>query len=113
MRGRGLLDDRRYALAFARELINKGPCGARLIRRKLGGRGVAPEMVEEVLAGLELDEAELAEEAVRLKLASLAGEEDETAARRLLAHLERRGFAGETARNAVIHALKRRPKESG
>jgi len=70
-------------------------------------------MVEEVLAGLELDEAELAEEAVRLKLASLAGEEDETAARRLLAHLERRGFAGETARNAVIHALKRRPKESG
>jgi regulatory protein len=108
---RGLLDDRRFALAFARELSGREPCGERLIRRKLGGRGVEPAVIEEVLAEMALDEEGLVEEAVRSKLASLTGLDRETAARRLLAHLERRGFRPELVRGAALRALEGWPAE--
>ena len=102
---RGLLDDRRFALAFARELENREPCGERLIRAKLGQRGVEPAIIAEVLGEMSLDEEELVEEAVRSKLPSLAGLDREAAARRLLSHLERRGFRPDLIRGATLRAL--------
>ncbi|OGD74486.1 MAG: hypothetical protein A2Y64_01910 [Candidatus Coatesbacteria bacterium RBG_13_66_14] len=102
---RGLLDDRRFALAFARELSNREPCGERLIRVKLAGRGVESVIIGEVLAELALDEEELVEEAARSKLPTLAGLDREAAARRLLSHLERRGFRPDLIRGAVLRAL--------
>jgi len=102
---RGLLDDRRFALAFARELERREPCGDRLIRMKLGQRGVEPTVIGEVLGEMSLNEEELAEEAARSKLPSLAGLDREAAARRLLAHLARRGFRPELVRGAALRAL--------
>jgi len=116
---RGLLDDHRFALAFARELERREPCGERLIRMKLGRRGVEPAVIGEVLAEMSLDEEELVEEAARSKLPSLAGLDREAAARRLLSHLERRGFRPELVRGAALRALedwpaaKRHDEEDG
>jgi regulatory protein len=106
---RGLLDDRRFALAFAREMERREPCGERLIRMKLAQRGVEPAVIGDVLAEMSLNEEELAEEAARSKLPSLAGLDREAAARRLLSHLERRGFRPELVRRAALRALENWP----
>jgi len=106
---RGLLDDHRFALAFARELERREPCGERLIRMKLGRRGVEPAVIGEVLAEMSLNEEELVEEAAQSKLPSLAGLDREAAARRLLSHLERRGFRPELVRGTTLRALENWP----
>jgi len=99
------LDDRRFAREYLRQLLNTQPQGARLLRVKLLKRGLDSDLVEESLNELELDEAALAQESARLKLASLVGLPRENALRRLLGHLQRRGFAAEVAQNVTLTML--------
>jgi regulatory protein len=112
LRRRGLIEDRRFALRFARELLTRGPCGERFIRRKLRRRGIEPAIIDETLSELAIDEVELVRTAVRLKLPSLDGLAPETAARRLFSHLERRGFPGRLAREAALRLLRDPPPEN-
>ena len=99
------LDDRRFAREFLRQLLNTQSQGVRLLRVKLLKRGLDSDLVEESLNELELDEVALAEESARLKLASLVGLPRENALRRLLGHLQRRGFRAEVAQSVTLTML--------
>ncbi|MCK4594373.1 regulatory protein RecX [bacterium] len=111
LRVQDLVNDRRFAKSFARQLLAKGPCGEGLIRRKLAGRGVAPAIIDQTLDELNINEEELGRLAAQLKLPSLIGLDRETAVRRLLSHLERRGFPRWIARSSTLRTLEDWPSE--
>ncbi len=105
LRAQDLVNDRRFAKSFARQLLAKGPCGERLIQRKLGLRGVAPAIIDQTLDELNINEEELGRLAAQLKLPSLIGLDREIAARRLLSHLEQRGFPRWIASSSTLRTL--------
>jgi len=92
--GIGLLDDRAYARAFARDRIRFHPRGYRLIAAELGQRGVAREDVDAALAEGEeaFPEAEVAADLAARHAARLARYDEEDRRRRLRALLARKGF---------------------
>ncbi len=103
LRHAGLLDDRRYASARAESLNRRGVSG-RGIRARLAAKGVAPEVIEQALAGLATD-AELAA-ALRLARRRRLGPYRRPAERagcrqRDLAALSRAGFDDDTAGAAI------------
>ena len=104
MRGRGFLDDARYAEAFARDRVRLSPRGTRRVVQELRGRGVDPEVATEAMEGVlreeGIDDLDLAREAAR-KWRPRAGEERERARRRLAGFLARRGFGSEAVRTVV------------
>lgn len=88
----GLLDD----AAFARDWVATGARrmrGRRVLAQELTTKGVAPELIEEALAGTDpQDDREVALEFARRKLRGMAGLDRQVRYRRLAAALERRGF---------------------
>ena len=103
LRRTGLLDDARYASARA-ESLNRAGVSGRGIRARLAAKGVAPEVVEQALAGLAAD-AELAA-ALRLARRRRLGPYRRPAERagrrqRDLAALSRAGFDDDTADAAI------------
>lgn len=116
----GLLDDKQYALSFARSRMAPGRgFGARRVAAELGRKGVARSIVDAVLAELgaerdiAADEArergEVGVSAVELaaakKLKSLAKLEPDVARRRLYGYLARRGFS-QTEISTALKALR-------
>ncbi|MBX3173017.1 MAG: regulatory protein RecX [Gemmatimonadaceae bacterium] len=94
----GLLNDREYAHGFARSRLAVGRGqGPRRVAAELARRGVARELVDEVLA--ELRDEGLADEATSIaavaqrKWRTLAELEPQVARRRLIGFLSRRGFS--------------------
>lgn len=104
LRERGLLDDSRFAEAFARDRVRLSPRGRRRVVQELRGRGVdadtAAAAVEEVLRDEEVGEVDLAREAAR-RWRRRPEEEPEKARRRLAGYLARRGFAHDAVRTVV------------
>lgn len=103
----GLLDERASAQrAVAREL-RKGAATARLLQQKLFAEGVgkeiAGEVIEAALKDVDLEAA--AEDEARAWIRKHPGLDPETAARRLMGRLGRRGFDGEVVRAVVRRVL--------
>lgn len=101
---------------FARNLLNlrrsQGK-GTELIRFELKRKGIAGEVINAALSENTLapqEEAEAILPLARKKLAQMRALPDETAARRLLGFLARRGFSPDTSR-AVLRLLKKKPVE--
>lgn len=110
----GLLDDRKFALGFARSrLAPSRGFGPRRVAAELQRKGVARTIVDSVLQELAAEREEAAdaarergetvrsalEEAAQKKLRSMQGLEPEVRKRRLYAYLARRGFdAGDIVR---------------
>lgn len=92
----GALDDRRFALWWARSRA-VGGWGSRLVSRELRGRGIAPAMVRETLACLarEHDEPAAARAWVERRLRRYQREPMGVRWRRLHQQLARRGYAPE------------------
>lgn len=94
--GAGLLDDEKYALAFARSKLMSAGSSKRRIRQELGRKGVSAEMsdiaVAQVVADEELDTRALVERVARKKLASLGDLEPLVLRRRMYGFLARRGY---------------------
>ena len=107
----GLLDDRAYAEAAAREILARKPAGKRFIESKLRQRRVGRDLAAEVAGAATESRDELAD-ALRLatrRARALPGKLDgEAARRRLYGYLARRGFDGEVCRRAVEEALEGR-----
>ncbi len=100
----GLLDDRRFAEQWVEERLRLRPRGRRVLRLELLAKGVASELVEEVLArdlAEERHAAAIAEKAMR-RMKSL---EPRLARRRLAAMLARRGYGYEVAGPAIRRAM--------
>jgi regulatory protein len=103
--GAGLLDDERYALAYARsKLVGQGS-SARRISQDLARKGVSTELskqaIEQVVIDEEIDTRAVIERVARKKLASMGDLEPVVLRRRLFAFLARRGYEMEEIREVV------------
>ena len=103
--GAGLLDDTRYALAFARsKLLNQG-ASARRIGQDLARKGVSADIskqaIAEVLVDEEVDTRAVIERVARKKLASMGDLDAVVIRRRLFAFLARRGYELDEIRDVV------------
>jgi regulatory protein len=103
--GAGLLDDARYALAYARsKLVGQGS-SVRRIGQDLARKGVTPEIarhaIAEVIVDEEVDTRAVIERVARKKLASMGDLEPVVLRRRLFAFLARRGYELDEIRDAV------------
>lgn len=87
----GLLDDREFARFWLENRQAFRRRGTLALRAEMRGKGVDPEIIDEILASLP-DEAEAAYEAGAARLRALATLEDREFYRKLLAFLLRRGF---------------------
>jgi regulatory protein len=78
--------------------------GGRLLEQELRQKGIKTEIIREVKEGLG-DEEERALTLARARLERMKGLGEETAKRRLVGFLRRRGFSGETVYEVVRKAL--------
>ena len=102
LRELGYLDDRRFAERWARSAAESGRGYGPRLRLELARRGIAAEIVAEVLTGIE---AELDEESALAGLVARRfpdfdpGASSEREERRVIAYLQRRGFGYGTIRD--------------
>ena len=106
---RGYLDD----AALAEYLVTSGSerkgQGRVAISRTLAQRGIPREVADEALSALEDDDAERALEYARSKVPGLRRYDEDTAIRRLVGQLSRRGYGGGLAMNAARIAWRETP----
>ncbi|NTV51756.1 MAG: regulatory protein RecX [Candidatus Firestonebacteria bacterium] len=100
--GAGLINDEAFALEWLRARTRTGALGGRRVKSELKQKGVSDETIAAVWAqaGPE-SEDESCEELAQKKWRSLKTLERETARRRLLSFLTRRGFSLEDALRTV------------
>lgn len=99
-----LIDDRVFAQAFVRSKLEAGKA-ASVIRRELRNRGVAQNLIEWATAEITSEaEQQLANRLAQQRLARISNLERSVIERRLLGYLQRRGFAGQVAYQAVRKA---------
>lgn len=101
----GALDDDRLAEQLVHAATSRKKQGRRAIAQSLAARGIPRDAIDAVLADLPDDDAERALEFARAKAAQLARYDDDTALRRLVGQLARRGFGGSMAMSAARRAL--------
>ncbi len=103
---RGYLDDRTLADALVTAGVERKGQGRVALSRALSQRGLPREVVDEALAALPDDDAERALEFARTKARSMTRLDPDTALRRLLGQLARRGYGGSVASQAARTALR-------
>ena len=110
-----LLDDRAFARRWIESRMEDRPAGELRFEQDLQSRGVAPDVIAEVLA--EFDDTVGSEAAAlqvlrshRWRYAGLGGEK---ARRRMWGLLSRRGFDADTSQSAVEQMLDETAGESG
>lgn len=96
-----LIDDKRFAYAFVhdREILN--PRGKRLLALELRQKGIASEIIEEVLSFDDQYELELACQALNRKKRSYQDLDGFKRKQKLLAFLSRRGFSYGISKEAI------------
>lgn len=92
----GLLDDRKFALSFARARLTSTSASPRRVRQFLVQKGIAAvvagEAVQQVIAEEEIDTSAALERVARRKFATLGDVEAGKARQRLFGFLCRRGY---------------------
>lgn len=101
----GYLDDARLAEQLIHAGTQRKGQGQRAIAQTLSSRGIPRDVAEEALAEQPDDEAERALEFARSKARQLESVDQETAMRRLMGQLSRRGYPGSVAASAARTAL--------
>lgn len=97
----GLIDDAAYARDYARMLVERKKFGIRRAKMELSRKGIAPELIEEVLSPyVEVwEDPQRLREILEKKYARWA--EDEKIRRRAVAGLQRLGYSFEQIREAM------------
>ena len=90
----GALDDEALAEQLVHAATTRRNEGRRAIAQSLAKRGIRRDVVDRVIAELPDDDAERALEFARTKAPQLARFDDDTALRRLVGQLSRRGYGG-------------------
>jgi regulatory protein len=110
---RGWIDD----AVLAEQLLYAGTSrkgqGRRAIAQTLSARGIAREVADAALAGLADDDDDRALEYARSKAHGLRSYDLETAMRRLMGQLARRGYSGSVASTAARTALTEQRSSGG
>ncbi len=89
----GLVDDRRFATAWAESRHQQRHVSRATIVRELSGKGLGPEIVSEAVAGIDAEsDVREARRLAERKLPSLRGLDRRVAYRRLAGLLARRGY---------------------
>lgn len=104
--GRGYLDDALLAEHLVITGIERKGQGRVALSRSLAQRGIPRDVIETAMGDLPDDDAERALEFARGKARSLSRLEFDTALRRLVGQLARRGYGGSVAMNAAKTALR-------
>ena len=102
---RGWLDDAVLAEQLVHTATTRQDMGTKAVRQLLQKRMLARDVIDAVIAELPDDDAERALEFATSKARSLVRYDDETAVRRLMGQLARRGFGGAVAGTAARAAL--------
>ncbi|MCR2813382.1 RecX family transcriptional regulator [Microbacterium sp. zg.Y1090] len=102
---RGYLDDERLAEQLIHTGTERKGQGRRAIAQTLSARGIPREVVDAALSEQPDDDAERALEFARTKARQLAHVDDDTALRRLMGQLARRGYPGSVAATAARAAI--------
>ncbi|WP_193598676.1 regulatory protein RecX [Microbacterium sp. YJN-G] len=103
---RGYLDDRTLASLLVTSGVERKGQGRVALSRALSQRGIPRDVIDDALAELPDDDAERALEYARSKAPGMSRLEPDTALRRLLGQLARRGYGGSVAMNAARTALR-------
>ncbi|MFN3344445.1 MAG: regulatory protein RecX [Chloroherpetonaceae bacterium] len=97
-----LLNDSQFASALVRDRLKRTPIGKSALKSKLFQKGIAKEMIDEVLSETDLNSEELCTKAAERKLKTLAKEPDaQKRKQKLVQFLMRRGFEWETIRTTL------------
>lgn len=102
---RGYLDDALLAEHLVLSGVERKGQGRVALSRSLAQRGISRDVIDTALGDLPDDDAERALEFARTKARSLSRLDFETALRRLMGQLARRGYGGAVAANAARTAL--------
>lgn len=106
----GLLDDAKYALAYARTKL-VGGASARRVRQELARKGIAGDVagaaIEQVIADEEVDTEATIDRVARRKLASMGDLEPLVLRRRVYAFLARRGYDADEIQRAMQRLFRR------
>jgi len=97
------LDDRAFAISFARDRMRRKQLGRDRVALELKIKGIAKELIEETLGPLygEIDEQTLAREALSKRLHAMKRLPTDSDRRRLADFLRRRGFSYEAIRKSL------------
>lgn len=109
----GALDDARLAEQLVHSATARKKQGRRAIAQALVARGIARDVADAALAELPDDDADRALEFARSKAGQLVRFDDDTALRRLVGQLARRGFGGSLAMSAARRALDEARRPAG
>jgi len=90
------LDDFDYAKAYIRSILSSKPCGKYLLAQKLKIQGLKSHIVQKAIEESQINEQDLAEEALNKKLSSLAKLPQEKRVQKALYFLKSRGFKSGT-----------------
>lgn len=106
LEGVGLIDDAALALSLVDRLVERKKLGPTALRSELSRRRLGAQAIEAALATLEPDDdGALVRGLVDDRLRRMGSLDRETAERRLLSYLARKGHGGSDARGAVRAAL--------
>jgi len=99
LKARQMIDDVAFARFWRENRESFSPRSERMLKLELRRKGIAAEVIDEVLEGI--DEDEDAYRAAQKKARSLSQEDYDTFRRKLGAFLRRRGFSYEVANHAL------------
>lgn len=102
---RGYLDDPALAEQLVHAAVDRKGQGRRAIAQTLAKRGVARDVADAAIASLPDDDADRALDFARTKARSMSKLDPDTALRRLMGQLARRGYGGGIAMNVAKQAL--------
>jgi len=97
--GNGLINDKRYAFAYASDRMNFYKSGKNLVRMKLQQKGVEKSIIDKALEYVfkDVDEYAQALDIAKRRARSYKRLEKQVMARRLTSYIVRRGFSFDTA----------------
>jgi regulatory protein len=101
----GLVDDADFARQLAEQQFVHKRAGRRAVTSALIAKGIAPDLIEAVVAEAPDDEEARAEELARSKALRMGSGDPAKAFNRLFGLLMRRGYAPQVARQAARRAL--------
>ncbi|WP_260838010.1 regulatory protein RecX [Microbacterium sp. SLBN-146] len=101
----GYLDDAALAEQLVHAAVDRKGQGRHVIAQTLNKRGIPRDVADAAIAALPDDDLDRALEFARTKARAMSGLDRDTAIRRLMGQLARRGYGGSIASNAARQAL--------
>lgn len=103
--GMGYLDDAALAEQLVHVAVDRKGQGRQVIAQTLTKRGIPRDVADAAIGALPDDDLDRALEFARTKARAMSGLDHDTAVRRLMGQLARRGYGGSIAANAARQAL--------